>query len=122
MTCMHTTEKTEKLLAQLTDIFGSIATATEQLANELAQVFAEHLHIDSEDSLLLTPHIRGVFQTHIQAILKRNQYCTGAGLASHIHVKSKDHDYWMLEWWLKDNNDIKQALYELDQGTQQRLE
>ena len=35
MTCMHTTEKTEKLLAQLTDIFGSIATATEQLANEL---------------------------------------------------------------------------------------
>ena len=122
MTCMHTTEKTEKLLAQLTDIFGSIATATEQLANELAQVFAEHLHIDSEDSLLLTPHIRGVFQTHIQAILKCNPYCTGAGFASHIHVKSKDHDYWMLEWWLKDNNDIKQALYELDQGTQQRLD
>ena len=119
---MHTTEKTEKLLAQLTDIFGSIATATEQLAHELAQVFAEHLHTDSEDSLLLTPHIRGVFQTHIQAILKHNPYCTGAGFASHIHVKSKDHDYWMLEWWLKDNNDIKQALYELDQGTQQRLD
>ena len=119
---MHTLEKTETLLTQLHDILGSIAVSTRQLAEELAQVFAANLHIDSEDSLLLTPHIRHIFQNHIQTTLRQNPYCTGAGFASHIHMKSKDHDYWMLEWWLKDNNAIKQALFEQDQGTQQRLD
>ncbi|UOO88829.1 cache domain-containing protein [Vitreoscilla massiliensis] len=119
---MQTNEKTEKLLQQMHDIMDSIAAATRQLAAELSQVCSDHLHTDSEDSLLLTPQIRSVFQSHIQTILKQNPYCTGAGFASHIHMKSKDHDYWMLEWWLKDNNDIKQALFELDQGTQQRLD
>ena len=104
---MHTLEKTETLLTQLHDILGSIAVSTRQLAEELAQVFAANLHIDSEDSLLLTPHIRHIFQNHIQTTLRQNPYCTGAGFASHIHMKSKDHDYWMLEWWLKDNNAIK---------------
>ena len=58
---MHTLEKTEPLLSQLHDILGSIAVSTRQLAEALAQVFAANLHIDSEDSLLLTPHIRHIF-------------------------------------------------------------
>ena len=67
---MHTLEKTETLLTQLHDILGSIAVSTRQLAEALAQVFAANLHIDSEDSLLLTPHIRHIFQNHIQTTLR----------------------------------------------------
>ncbi|MEB3754504.1 cache domain-containing protein [Acinetobacter sp. MD2(2019)] len=109
----------EQLQRLLTHIMQHMDHATRDLAFALQEELESHFVQTVDLKQLLSTHIREQVQMLIRRSVERNEYCHGAGFACHLNAE-KQKDYWILEWWFKEDNRIEQA--NLDQGTQQRLD
>ncbi|MFT4021555.1 MAG: cache domain-containing protein [Acinetobacter sp.] len=112
----------EHLQSLLAHIIHTITDATFVLATQLQHLLNQDLTATQDLKILLSAPYRQQVQHTIQNILNNYEHCNGAGFASHVASHSQNGDYWILEWWFKDESRIEQAHLELDQGTQQRLD
>lgn len=113
-TSLHAlTQKIDSIINSTIESTGLLARDIETSLAEIADVNLEHL---------LEPSVRKTIQEHIKATLNSNIYCSGAGFASHIEGAGSNKEFWLLEWWYKKADGVKQVNLDLDQATQQRLD
>lgn len=113
-TSLHAlTQKIDSIINSTIESTGLLARNIETSLAEIEDVNLEHL---------LEPSVRKTIQDHIKATLNSNVYCSGAGFASHIEGSGSNKEFWLLEWWYKKADGVKQVNLDLDQATQQRLD
>lgn len=106
-------EKIDSIINSTIESTGLLARAIETSLAGIKDVNLEHL---------LEPSFRKTIQDHIKMTLSSNGYCSGAGFASHIESSVSSKEFWLLEWWYKKSDGVKQVNLNLDQATQQRLD
>ena len=106
-------EKIDSIINSTIDSTGLLAKDIESSLADIKDVNLEHL---------LEPAVRKTIQERIKATLNSNVYCSGAGFASHIENSASNKEFWLLEWWYKKADGVKQVNLDLDQATQQRLD
>lgn len=106
-------EKIDSIINSTIDSTGLLAKDIESSLADIKDVNLEHL---------LEPAVRKTIQDNIKATLNSNVYCSGAGFASHIENSANNKEFWLLEWWYKKADGVKQVNLDLDQATQQRLD
>lgn len=106
-------EKIDSIINSTIDSTGLLAKGIESSLADIKDVNLEHL---------LEPAVRKTIQDNIKATLNSNVYCSGAGFASHIENSASNKEFWLLEWWYKKADGVKQVNLDLDQATQQRLD
>lgn len=106
-------EKIDSIINSTIDSTGLLAKDIESSLADIKDVNLEHL---------LEPAVRKTIQDNIKATLNSNVYCSGAGFASHIENSASNKEFWLLEWWYKKADGVKQVNLDLDQATQQRLD
>lgn len=117
---MLLTTSIRELTQKIDSIIHSTIESTALLAKEIESSLAEIENVNLEH--LLEPAVRNMIQQHIKTTLNSNVYCSGAGFASHIESTSSNKEFWLLEWWYKKADGVKQVNLDLDQATQQRLD
>lgn len=117
---MNQSEHMNALMRKIDDIIDSTVESTGFLARDIAQTITDYG--GNEPEILLEATVKSAVQIHIKHTLNANDYCSGAGFASHIASAKPAHEYWLLEWWYKKDNGLKQVSLDLDQATQQRLD
>lgn len=106
-------EKIDSIINSTIDSTGLLAKDIESSLADIKDVNLEHL---------LEPAVRKTIQECIKTTLNSNVYCSGAGFASHIENSASNKEFWLLEWWYKKADGVKQVNLDLDQATQQRLD
>lgn len=106
-------EKIDRIINSTIDSTGKLAKDIESTLAEIDGVNLEHL---------LEPSVRKTLQEHIKKTLNSHVYCSGAGFASHIEGMGNNKEFWLLEWWYKKADGVKEVNLDLDQATQQRLD
>ncbi|MCE0827750.1 cache domain-containing protein [Buttiauxella sp. A2-C2_NF] len=117
---MLQTTSLRTLSTKIDKIINSTIESTVLLAREIEASLAEIKDVKLEH--LLEPSVRKTIQDHIKQTLNSNGYCAGAGFASHIESSVSNKEFWLLEWWYKKADGVKQVNLDLDQATQQRLD
>jgi hypothetical protein len=120
MSKMNHSEHIHALTLKIDDIFQSSVDSTGLLAEKIAHCLSAHPQPGPE--ALLETGVKAAIQPIIKLTLDENPYCSGAGVASHIESTASVGEYWVLEWWYKKDNGLKQVSLDLDQSTQQRLD
>lgn len=110
----------EQLQLLFIQMIEDIANQTIILSEHLQGLLSHYVQQPKDMRVLLSMPVKSDVQTHIQNILTTCQLADGAGFASHVSIQDKD--YWILEWWFKQDQTKEQQYLELDQGTQQRLD
>jgi hypothetical protein len=117
---MLLTTSLRTLSEKIDSIINSTIASTGMLAKDIESSLAEIKDVNLGH--LLEPAVRKMIQDNIKATLNSNVYCSGAGFASHIESNSSNKEFWLLEWWYKKADGVKQVNLDLDQATQQRLD
>ncbi|MGB7801461.1 cache domain-containing protein [Buttiauxella sp.] len=117
---MLQTTSLRKLSDKIDSIINSTIESTGLLARAIETSLAEIKDVNLEH--LLEPSVRNIIQGHIKQTLNSHVYCSGAGFASHIESSWSNKEFWLLEWWYKKADGVKQVNLDLDQATQQRLD
>lgn len=117
---MLLTTSLRTLSEKIDSIINSTIASTGMLAKDIESSLAEIKDVNLGH--LLEPAVRKMIQDNIKATLNSNVYCSGAGFASHIESSSSNKEFWLLEWWYKKADGVKQVNLDLDQATQQRLD
>lgn len=108
----------EHLQELLLKVMQNIIQTTAQLGQDLQQLFAQHIRQHQNMQNLLSTALKIPVRTSIKNILNECDYIDGAGFASHMMQQ----DYWILEWWFKQDRSKEHVHLELDQATQQRID
>lgn len=114
------TTSLRNLCEKIDSIINSTIDSTGMLAKDIQLTLAEIEGVNLEH--LLEPSVRKTLQEHIKKTLNSHVYCSGAGFASHIEATGDNKEFWLLEWWYKKADGVKQVNLDLDQATQQRLD
>ncbi len=117
---MNHSEQLRALTLKIDDIINSTVESTGLLAEKIGHCLSSHQQRGPE--ALLEPGVKSAIQPLIKQTLNENPYCSGTGVASHIESAGSVREYWVLEWWYKKDNGLKQVSLDLDQSTQQRLD
>lgn len=117
---MLQTTSLRNLSDKIDSIINSTITSTSLLAREIEAALTEIKDVNLAH--LLEPSVRNTIQDLIKKTLSSNVYCSGAGFASHIESSESSKEFWLLEWWYKKADGVKQVHLDLDQATQQRLD
>ncbi|RPH30121.1 hypothetical protein EHN07_03135 [Buttiauxella warmboldiae] len=108
------------LSEKIDSIINCTIDSTAALAKDIESSLADIENVNLEQ--LLEPSVRKMIQEQIKKRLNSNVYCSGAGFASHIESTPANKEFWLLEWWYKKADGVKQVNLDLDQATQQRLD
>lgn len=108
------------LTRKIDDIIDSTVKSTGTLARQIGHTIG--VKWGENPGILLETGIKTAIQAEVKQTLSGNSYCSGAGFASHIENAGSVREYWLLEWWYKKDNGLKQVSLDLDQATQQRLD
>lgn len=117
---MNHSEQLRALILKIDDIINSTVESTGLLAEKIGHCLSSHNKYGPE--ALLEPTVKLAILPLIKQTLNDNLYCSGTGVAGHIESTEAVQEYWVLEWWYKKDNGLKQVSLDLDQSTQQRLD
>ncbi|MDQ8934541.1 PDC sensor domain-containing protein [Acinetobacter rudis] len=108
----------QQFLNQLIDETMSTAAG---LAQKSSQII-DHSHIQQNKGVKLSSLERTAIQLEIQSALQQSHSSHGIGFASYSPTTQIEQDYWTLEWWYKQENQLQQAQFENYQNTQRFLD
>ncbi len=111
-------EELQNLLKTVVDETTSI---TETLASKASKILSKHASEKNADIKLSTSE-RAALQKEIKKALSQSHYSQGTGFASYSPATQDEQDYWTLEWWYKNEDQLQQAKLENYQNAQRFLD